>query len=88
MYRIPDFQTDLLFSQNAAGEAPESAAPAEKTEGVQATTTQPVPLKPQATGHLEPISGMQTFILIMFAVLSFIMLVGIVRFGSKNNYGD
>jgi hypothetical protein len=40
------------------------------------------------TGVLEPISGMQTFVLVMFGVLAFIMLVAMTRFGSKNNYGD
>ena len=98
MNRFPDFQTDLLFSETPAAPADEHAkteAPAkvdaaggEHGAGHEATTIQPVPLAPQVTGVLEPISGMQTFLLTMFGVLAFIMLVALTRYGSKNNYGD
>jgi hypothetical protein len=94
MNRFPDFQTDLIFSETPAAPAETEAlskvdaAVEEHAAGHEATTTQPVPLAPQATGVLEPISGTQTFILAMFGVLAFIMLVALTRYGSKNNYGD
>lgn len=89
MNRFPDFHTDLIFSESApvADAKPDAAAKGDVVEH-SATTEQPVPLAPQATGVLEPISGMQSFVLTMFGVLAFIMLVAMTRYGSKNNYGD
>lgn len=85
MNRIPDFQIDLMFS-----ETPPVATDGAEGDAARTTesTTQPVPLAPQATGVLEPISGMQTFILTMFGVLAFVMLVAMTRYGKNHNYGD
>ena len=95
MNRIPDFQIDLMFSDippqknDVAEKAVVTEAP-EKTEvaDTKESTSQPVPLSPRATGVLEPISASQTFVLVMFGLVSFVMLIAMVRFGSKNNYGD
>lgn len=83
MNRIPDFQIDQMFSSAEPVPAPEG----EVTTTTE-STTQPVPLAPQATGALEPISGTQTFILTMFGVLAFVGLVAMTRYGRDKNYGD
>ena len=83
MNRIPDFQIDQMFSSTAPAPAPGGEA-GTATE----STTQPVPLAPQLTGVLEPISGMQSFILTMFGVLAFVMLIAMTRYGRDKNYGD
>lgn len=94
MKRFPEIPTDLILSEEApkteVGAKPvaTSGASAETGGGHTATTGQAVPLKPQATGTLDPISGGQTFILVMFGVLAFIMLLTLTRYGNKNNYGD
>lgn len=92
MNRFPDFPTDLIFSQTAPAETAKSEAPAGADgahgETHTATTEQPVPLAPQHTGVLRPISGGQTLILVLFGVLAFCMLMAMTRYGSKNNYGD
>ncbi|MGI9242747.1 MAG: hypothetical protein ACR2RV_18265 [Verrucomicrobiales bacterium] len=92
MNRFPDIQTDLLFSETAPAETTESEAPADAGAGHgdthTATTEQPVPLAPQVTGVLEPISGAQTMVLSLFGVLAFFMLLAITRYGRKHDYGD
>jgi len=95
MNRFPDFQIDLLFTDipplhaKVVAEDAVTEAPA-KTEAdhTAATTKQPVPLAPQNTGVLPPISGLQTLILTLFGVLSFVMLVAMTRYGKNNHYGD
>ena len=96
MNRFPDFQTDLIFSDKPPAETPEKEAPkadapAENGSGpvkTQATTEQPTPLAPQVTGVLEPISGAQIFVLVMFGVISAVMVIAMTRYGSDKNYGD
>jgi hypothetical protein len=95
MNRFPDFQTDLLFSETAPVEGADTAkseAPAhaggEHGETHVATTEQPVPLAPQATGVLEPISGMQTIVLVLFGLLAFCLLLCMTRYGRSHDYGD
>ena len=90
MNRFPDIQTDLIFSETAPSETTGSEAQADAVVAVETieTTEQAVPLAPQVTGVLEPISGTQTMILALFGVLAFFMLVAITRFGRENDYGD
>ncbi len=91
MNRFPDFPTDLIFSDTAPSETTKSEVPTGADAGhgeTHATTEQPVPLAPQVTGVLEPISGGQTLVLVLFGVLAFFMLIAITRYGSKNDYGD
>lgn len=93
MNRFPDLQTNLIFSETAPSETTGSEAQADAVVAVETietteTTEQPVPLAPQVTGVLEPISGTQTMILALFGVLAFFMLVAITRFGRENDYGD
>ncbi len=98
MNRFPDFQTDLLFSDNppVEGESPAKATDAHAApeaaaadHGHEATTTQPAPLAPQVTGNLpEPISGGQSLLLALFGLLALCLLIAMTRYGRKYNYGD
>ena len=92
MNRFPDFQTDLLFSETppAPAEA-KTEAPADpgNAQEVTATTTEPVPLAPQMEGVMpEPMSGGQTFLLVLFGLMATVMIIAMTRFGRKHNYGD
>lgn len=81
MKHFPDFQFDLMLSENA----PAADGLAHEATG---STGQPVPLAPQRTGVLEPISGSQIVVLTLFGVLAFVMLIAMTRYGRNNNYGD
>ena len=95
MKRFPQLETDWILSDNApvdeADAKTETPAPAEtgtEVQEVTATTQQAAPLRPQVTGVLEPISGGQVFILVLFGIVSAIGVIGMSRFGSKSDYGD
>ena len=90
MKGFPHFQIDSMFGDIAPPPPVDKTKTSDEkpADTTTASTTEPAPLKPQATGVLDPISGMQTFILVMFAVLSFVMLLFMVNYGSNKNYGD